>query len=177
MMAKRSKTKYIINYDIDVILPVDSYKKAADMIRSGHDMVYPFTVFRTMGRRHLEVLRKNYMISDISKDELAKFGKHDTSVGGVVFWNKEKFLSIGMENEHFVSWGWEDLERFERAKKLDAKIDRIKGDVYHIEHQRKTNSSTSNPMQPKNYNEYVKVKDMSKEDLINYVKTWKWADV
>lgn len=174
-MAKMANTKYIVNYDVDVILPPKSYEEAVNLLRNkSSQMVYPFTVFRMMGRRHLTTLRKNYNINDIDPAESAKFGRHDTSVGGIVFWDNESFQKIGMENQHFVSWGWEDLERYDRAKKLGLSINRVQGSLYHIEHKRSINSSTSNPMQSKNYDEYVKVRDMSKQQLLDYVKTWDW---
>ena len=100
-----------------------------------------------------------------------------SSYGGVLFFNKKSFIAAGMENEHYISYGPEDWERPIRYSTLDFKIERLDGNLYHIDHWIGDNSSTNNPHFFNNNVEFEKVKQMNKEQLIEYIKTWEWCNV
>jgi predicted glycosyltransferase involved in capsule biosynthesis len=83
--------------------------------------------------------------------------------------NKQAFVDCGMENEFFVTWGLEDIERVIRWRKLDKTIGRVSGDLYHLDHETYSNTASDD-----NKKEYDKVKNMSKDQLAEYMKTWEW---
>ena len=43
-MFEHVKTKVVCTYDIDVVLPIESYKKSQDMCLDLFDLVYPFEI-------------------------------------------------------------------------------------------------------------------------------------
>jgi hypothetical protein len=89
--------------------------------------------------------------------------------------NKEKYIQGGMENENFLSWGPEDVERRDRFIKLGYKIGSIEGKLFHLDHSRTFNSDTTNPRFKANEEEYSKIKSFTREQLKQYVETWAWA--
>ena len=93
---------------------------------------------------------------------------------GAFFFSKERYGSIGWENENFVSWGHEDWERIVRVQKMGYKMERTEGVLYHLTHSRTSNSSDKNPFYQFNGQEFQKVNSMSKEDLNKYIGTWGW---
>ena len=174
-MCKLSKTDYIVNYDTDVLLSIEDYVDSLRKLEAGFDMVYPYNGRFLECRRSIffERIKKELDVSFLKNENLPIC--HPSSLGGAVFWNKESFIKIGMENEHFISWGWEDNERFERANKLGLKIVRTKGDLYHLEHRRLEDSSPKNPFIDNNRNEFNRIKNMNKEQLIEEIKKWEWC--
>jgi len=175
-MAELADTPIICNYDVDVALPPAQIWQAVEALRKNRaDMVYPYGhLFARIPR----VFRKNiFPLYDLFP--FRKIGKgvdtpENPSVGGAIFFNKQKFFEGGGENENFISYGPEDKERYERFKKLGYRIARIPGNLYHFDHYIGINSSTRNPFY--NPGEYDKVKAMSKEELLEYVSKWEWKN-
>ena len=83
---------------------------------------------------------------------------------------------MGLENENFISWGYEDWERIRRVEKLGGTIGRVKGVLYHLTHNRNSNSSSSNPFYQFNGQEYNKIKSMDKEKLQKHISDWSWIN-
>ncbi len=111
-MAKQSDKPIIVNYDCDVLLNVQNYVDAANKIRSGElDIVYPYD------GRFMEVTREFYYkiktVLDVSWIKESDCNLlHPSSVGGVIFENREKFIEVGMENSlNLKGWAFEDNER------------------------------------------------------------------
>ena len=73
-----------------------------------------------------------------------------------------------MENENFVSYGYEDNERPVRFEKLGYKVGRVDDLIYHMEHTRTMNSWFTNPHINNNKNLYETLKDMTSEELKEY---------
>jgi hypothetical protein len=175
-MAKRAKTKYIFNWDADIIIAPMQILKAVELLRSGVDMVYPYdgTFARVNRIPYFKQIEKSM---DVGTIKGIKFkGMEDPavqSVGGAVGWNLKSYFEAGGENERFISFGAEDSERFERAKKLGYSVERVKGALYHLDHWVGVNSSTRNPYFMQNRVEYERVKSMSKKELKEYIKSWK----
>jgi len=174
-MAKLCKTSIIANYDTDVLFCIPSYLKAAEMIRSGEaEMVLPYAGrFLECPRSNIDKIKENYRVGFLKNMKL--HCNHPDSVGGCIFWNKETFMRIGLENQNFKSWGWEDNERMSRANKLGVKIKRTEGDLYHISHKRLGDSKPANPHYNRNRQEFTKVNSMKKEQLIKYIKSRSWT--
>ena len=174
-MAKLAKTKYIVNWDADVVLPPMQIFQAVEKLRSGIDMVYPYdgTFARVPRVPYFKQLESGLDIGLLSAITFKGMYENDKkSFGGAVMWNLEAFLKAGGENENFISFGAEDYERYERAEKLGYKIERVHGALFHIDHWVGVNSSTRNPYFNHNRVEFEKVKAMSKEELQEYIKSW-----
>ena len=73
-----------------------------------------------------------------------------------------------MENENFISYGYEDNERPVRFEKLGYNVGRFDGLIYHMEHVRTQNSWFTNPYITNNKNLYETLKEMSSEELKTY---------
>jgi hypothetical protein len=169
-------TPVIVNYDADVLFEPWAYEVATNAILEDKaDMVYPYAgPFINCKNRELFIkgIRKNYSFEHITKLEYEVFNKN--SVGGAIFWNRDKFIDVGMENENFISWGHEDFERVERAKKLGARVARLHGNLLHVSHHRSAMGQANHDMYKHNEREFIKVRDMSPPQLREYVESWEW---
>ena len=99
------------------------------------------------------------------------------SVGGIVVFNTNLFKQIGGYNEKFIGWGAEDDEINLRCQILGYSNfrDTNKQSIcFHLEH--KSLLRHNNPFYQQNCNESDKVGQMSKEELISYINTWKQSN-
>ena len=96
--------------------------------------------------------------------------------GHVIFVSREKYISAYGENEEFVSWGAEDVERFIRFKKLGLHIARAHFIVYHLEHPRGVDSSNNNPRFDSNTRLWNKLQKMSAKELLAYYESTDYVD-
>jgi hypothetical protein len=168
-MLELVNTPVVVNYDIDVLLPVDSYIKASNLIIEGNaDVIYPY------GFGEYQKMVFNF-IDFFNTFELSSINENDMKIwsakyGHCVFFNTEKYKNMRGENEEFISYGPEDVECFERSVKLDYQIDRINELVYHLEHSR---SPSSNHLH-KHYNNnnilFNKLTNLNSEQTIEYYK-------
>jgi hypothetical protein len=170
-MCKEYDLPIFINYDADVIIPVIQLLMGAKVIRRGVTMVYPYD-----GK--FARIPKELQDKDISELYYMVFkGSRPIdpiSMGGCVMFDREKFIEGGMENENFISYGPEDTERVIRFGKLDYTIYRTQGTLYHYDHYIGSNSNAQNPHFGHNCQEEDKIKNMSKEQLRDYVDSWTW---
>ncbi len=171
-MLMRSKTKIVINYDCDILLPIKSYLFAYKMIMDDKaHVVYPYgdgnyqrQVFAT-DTLVSKFLNENFDLSVLgekSKPFMAKYGF-------VQFFNRGVYIEGGMENENFVAYAPEDAERYHRFKSFGYNVQRIDNLVYHLEHSRTINSSLSNPFMANNNGEWEKARHMSPDEYKKYL--------
>lgn len=175
-MLMESKTDVVVNYDTDVIFPADSYFKAYHMIlNQGYDLVYPYGQGEYQYKVNVDQdLINNLVNSDFSEESFEKHPNKEQSTsdyGWAQFFKRQSYIDGGMENEHFVSYGYEDNERPVRFEKLGYKVGRVRNTIYHMEHARTMNSWFTNPHIENNKILYEKIKDMSPEELKNYYET------
>lgn len=159
-------------YDADVILPPMQIIQAVKMIREGADMVYPYDGrFARVPRKHYQQISNTLDIGILSTHTFPGMREHEMkSVGGAIFFNKQSFLAGGGENEKFVSYAPEDKELFYRFTTLGFKVERVKGVIYHIDHNIGLDSYVHHPHYTQNETEWEKVKRMTKEQLQEYIK-------
>jgi len=147
-MTKQADTPIVINYDADVVTPPLQLWLAVHYIRTKvADFVYPYDgQFARVGREYYNLIDSKKDIGRLSQyafngtaKQNINFGK---SVGGAVVFNKDEYTKIGLENEKFISYAPEDIERFYRMAKT-GRLKRIKGVIYHIDHEVTINSSTN----------------------------------
>lgn len=176
IMAKEAKTPIIVNYDTDVVLNVNQYEYAAKLIRENTlEFVYPYNgKFMNLVEPFISQIEKNVSLDGITEANGACF--HPNSVGGALFMNREKFIEYGMENQNFISWGFEDDERKCRFLKLGAKMGRVEGCLFHLNHPASANSAnTQHKAYYDNQFEFNKVNNMNPQQLKEYINTWEWA--
>lgn len=169
---KRANTKFVANYDTDVLFTPDAYVAAVKRLRDGLcDFIFPYDGrFREVHRDKISKIRENMDVDWIKFEETSYI--HDSSVGGAIFCNKESYRKSGYENENFVQWGFEDNERIQRWSKLGMRIERTSNWLIHLEHYRSSNSSPHNDSYLNNQMEYMKVCGMDREDLVRYINSW-----
>lgn len=172
-LVKMATTPFVVNYDADVLVNPVQIWYSVILLRKGADIVYPYDGnFKHIPRRDLMQVNHN-MYWLINR----KLEGPTESYGGAVFMHRRTFLNAGGENENFIAFGPEDAERFNRFCKLGLVVQRVPGPIYHLDHFRGINSSKSNPYIHANRAEWHKVKMMSKQELMDYVKTWRWAQL
>jgi len=174
-MLSKAKTKVIINYDCDVLLPVESYTAAYSSILSGQcDVVYPYG----QGVYQYQVDATDQLVNDFIDSEfdfntLVDNSNESTSdFGWVQFFNRDVYIEGGMENENFKGSSPEDKERFFRFTTLGYNVGRINNWLYHLEHSRGNNSwptsYTGNPHMQDNLQLWERLQRMDKQQLLEY---------
>jgi len=169
-MVMKAKTPVVVNYDIDILLSPNTYLKCQNKILDGQDLVYPY--FWGNSQRRIFYTGRNKVRKSLSLDSLIG-GDYDlcrSEYGHCQFFNRNSYIKGGLENEEFISYAPEDQERGYRFKMLGYNVEWSDDYVYHIEHTRGQNSSSSNPMMSKNNNLFSYIKSLSKDQLINYYK-------
>ena len=169
-MIVGAKTEIVVNYDCDVLLPLNSYLEAyQSILYHTHDVVYPYGqgVYQKQINATDEVVSKFLETSNYEYlDEVSNL--HTSDFGWVQFFNRQVYIDGGLENENFKAYSPEDKERFYRFTTLGYNVGRINDYVYHLEHTRGENSWFSNPHMLSNMEEWEKIKTMNKEQLIEY---------
>lgn len=176
-MAMNSNSEYIANWDCDIIISPMQILETVYKLRNGADMVFPYDGrFGRMPRLTWFSLIEKYLDIGFIKDtKLNGMNNGDAvSVGGAVFFNKKSFLEGGGENENFISFGAEDVEREIRFKKLGYRVERVLGVLYHMNHYIGIDSSKYNPYFKRNDLECEKVKNMTEGELYEYIDSWTW---
>jgi predicted glycosyltransferase involved in capsule biosynthesis len=189
---KRAKTPIVVSLDTDCIVPVDSFNKCVVSLLKDATIAWPYNGYfiDTSYALHQNFISSGYKYNTffeklpaISSLMMGNFygdlsvrcdNKHHQGVGGIVMLNKERFLEIGGYNEKFICWGAEDNELFTRCDILNHKKFRdedLNSICFHLFHKNAIRSV--HPYYQSNCDELTKVEKMNKEELQNYIKTWK----
>ena len=169
-MIAEAKTEIVVNYDCDVLLPLDSYHEAyQSILLHTHDVIYPYG----QGMYQQQVKATDEIVSEFLQtgnyDILNKNSNlHTSDFGWVQFFNRQVYIKGGLENENFKAYAPEDKERFYRFTTLGYNVGRINDCVYHLEHARGENSWFSNPYMDSNMKEWEKIQSMNREQLLEY---------
>lgn len=176
-MIMDSKTKVVVNYDCDIILPIKSYILAYHQILKGSsDVVYPYGD----GEYQKQIFATDDLVSDFLNNDFdlkvleTKSKNYYSKYGFCQFFNRDVYIEGGLENENFVAYAPEDVERYFRFVTLGYAVHRINETVYHLEHVRSENSWFNNPYMKSNKQEWEKVQKMSPEELGRYIRTQKY---
>lgn len=172
-MLKDVQTKVTVNYDCDVLLPLKSYEESVELILNDDaDVVYPYGD----GLYQKQVFADDDLVSEFLNNKFdftileSKSKIYDSKYGFVQFFNTESYIMGGGENENFVAYAPEDVERHYRFKTLGYKVKRINNTIYHLEHSRTPNSWFTNPYRQANEIEWIKVSKMNKNELEKYIQ-------
>jgi hypothetical protein len=163
---KKVETPIAIIHDVDVILPVASMLEARRMIaEDGYGAVTPFSNppgCTDVPQKDADALATN----STSHERLVKVCRNHVAGNGFsLFVATKAYADRGGENEDFVSYGPEDDARLYSHTRLGLKYGRVKGRVFHMEHQRGMNSSPSNPMFSHNVRVFQRIEDMDLPQL------------
>ena len=159
-----SLTQYVAIVDVDCITKKENVNRAIKLLKKGYKVVHPFD------RKVTDIIDK--------KTFQKKFDFHTikTTVqnrpwadGGIVFWDKNSFINIGMENENFSGWGGEDNEIMLRADLFNLKQYRIDDTLYHLYHHRPQKRTQNNVEQ------LQKTRQMTKELCLDEINRWPWV--
>ena len=169
-MITAADTEIVVNYDCDVLLPLESYHEAySSILHHTHDVIYPYG----QGMYQKQVQASDEVVSDFLQtmdysilDSNSTI--HTSDFGWAQFFNRQVYIDGGMENENFVAYAPEDKERFYRFTTLEYNVGRIDDYVYHLEHSRGQNSWINNPHMNTNNDEWEKVQNMNKEQIKEY---------
>ncbi|MFW6130641.1 MAG: galactosyltransferase-related protein [Atribacterota bacterium] len=178
IMAHASKTPYIANYDADVLMKPKQYIDGMELLRKNEaSIVIPYAgPFWDVNTEHHNRIMNEKSVDFI--DDPKKFGglMNKNSVGGVILWDREHFINGGMENEKFISWGFEDNERFIRFRTLGYELKRTDGILLHLNHHRTSNSNHKHKFYHNNLNEYNRIRSLDKVHIRQEVNSWKWCN-
>ena len=173
-------TPVVANYDSDILLPLESYINATNMIakdwvhpdaKGGEPvkMVYPYGYGNYQMQCHVGDNEVTNFIN--SGFNFEYFNGHmrqwDAKYGFCQFIDTEVYKKLGAENENFIAYGYEDDERHMRFNLLSS-VGRIHEYVYHLEHGRTKNSWFNNPYCEDNKKLWEKLKVKGKKSLIKY---------
>ena len=156
-------------YDADILLPLKTFGEIENhILNKNYHIVQPFS--NPPGCIYIHQKNKNI---DPKKDiDAYLFKKNDKTgfagKGFVVCVNTDTYKSIGGENEDFLAYGPEDNERYFRFNALGYNSGVIDGKVFHLEHFRGENSSSSNPHFHNNHKLFESLKTMSVSELKDY---------
>jgi hypothetical protein len=191
-MVMEASTEIVVNYDTDIILPLYSYIEAVQMLQGEYDVVYPYR-FGNHGERKVNlgftIETQEDMDNFENNDFVSRFvnSEYDSECfddrffyypsnqglgwaeyGMVQFFNRQVYIDGYLENEGFIAYAPEDVERHHRWKVLGYNIGRVDRHAYHLEHQRTQNSWYHNPHMQNNNNLWEYLKQLTKEQLIEY---------
>lgn len=171
-MLAMSKTDVVINYDCDVLMPVETYVNAYESILNGTcDVVYPYGNGNFQKQVHVtDEIVSDFLNNDFDLSILDKSSQVSTSdFGWVQFFNRSVYIEGGMENENFRGSSPEDKERFFRFTTLEYKVGRIDNWIYHLEHSRGANSwpesIRGNPYMAQNFEVWNHLQTLNKQKL------------
>jgi len=173
-------TPVVCNYDSDIILPVESYINATNMISKGWvhpdveggepvKVVYPYG----FGTYQLQCHVGDEHVTDFINSGFnfeafnGRLREWDAKYGFCQFFDTEEYKKLGGENENFIAYGYEDDERHFRFNLLSS-VGRIHEYVYHLEHGRTKNSWFNIPHCEDNKKLWEKLKVKGKESLTKY---------
>lgn len=169
-MIVEAKTEIVVNYDCDVILPLDSYHEAyQSILHHTHDVIYPYG----QGMYQKQVQATDEIVSNfLQTGDFGYLEKHSnlhtSDFGWAQFFNRQVYIDGGMENENFKAYSPEDKERFYRFTTMGYNVGRVNNFVYHLEHARGQNSWFTNPYMQSNNNEWEKIQKFNKQELKEY---------
>jgi len=173
-------TPVVVNYDSDIILPLESYINATNMIAKEWvhpdaegaqpvKIIYPYGYGDYQFQCHVGDNEVTNFIN--SGFNFEYFNGHmrqwDAKYGFCQFFDTEEYKKLGGENENFIAYGYEDDERHFRFNLLSS-VGRIHEYVYHLEHGRTKNSWFNNPYCEDNKKLWEELKVKGKKSLTKY---------
>lgn len=179
VMIKQAKTPIVIVWDVDVLVPEKQLYRAIDEVRNHLSVLsFPYdgicySLPPDMSDNFRNTLDWEVLLSEEEKFP-TMFGQ--LTVGGIFVVDRERYMRAGMENEYFIGWGPEDIERLKRLIILDLPVSRIKGCIFHLYHSRRLNSGYVDQSQNLSAKkELLRICRKSKAGLLEEITDWPWG--
>ena len=180
LLYRKVDTPIIAGWDTDALVSAEQIIDTVEQIRNETAVIgYPYerrmkTTAET-ARIYQDTLNLEFL-NEITGEHRTDYEHFSTGGGFIV--NAEKYLQAGGENELFIGWGCEDLERARRMEILYSQpIYRAKGKMYHLWHPRYLNSRFADQQSEINAKkEFLKVCGMTADELRNYIMSWPWLE-
>lgn len=170
MLAEAAQTPIVVGYDTDVIVDPVQYLYGRSAILDGALMACPFNgLFFDVSPEVVPAVERHLSVAPIDLLDPRNPLLYKNSYSGAVFFDRARFLELGGFNERFVSWGWEDFELYQRFVKLEQRIERLWGPLYHLSHARPPNSLKVHPFYEANVQEFERVMAMSKAEILEAI--------
>ncbi|WP_289633605.1 galactosyltransferase-related protein [uncultured Duncaniella sp.] len=176
---RRIRTRNAANIDVDIIVPIEQLHQAHDAVLSGqYVMSMPYDGRVVLSPKELaDIFRETLDIgalTEIDAYQQLMFGF--ASLGGAYVVDVARYRELGWENEHFLCWGPEDMERFHRLDILGHRPLQVTGKCYHLPHSRGINSGDTVPeLILLTKREYFNVINMKPQELCYYIESWTWC--
>jgi hypothetical protein len=175
--AGQVQTPFLAIHDADIVLPGQQYADAMEQLRQQRcEMCLPFA------NRVMWVLREDVPALDAGLDdallaELAYPVSDDNHLflGLVNLLSTPAFFEAGLMNEHFRSWGYEEVELHMRLLKLGCRVLRTDGIAYHLGHADSGSPDADDASFQANLREYHRIVALNPDDLRDEIATWPWA--
>jgi len=159
-----AQSKYIAIFDVDCLTKKENVKVAVGLLNNGYEVVHPFD------RKVIDIKDKEMFIESFDFNTIkSTIQNRPWADGGIVFWNKNSFINIGMKNENFSGWGGEDNEIMIRADLFDLKQYRIEDTLYHLYHHRPQKRTKNNAKL------LQKTQQMTKKLCMDEINNWPWV--
>jgi len=171
----RVKNSIFMMHDCDAIFfPQDIDDMTTCIHNNTFSFTYPYNrMIVFVPRDRINKFKYDNDIYHIKVNDLT-FTLPETPACGLGFiCNSSLFCKVGKMNENFHLWGEEDWELYYRIQKLNYNWGIGNNFAFHIEHFRTKDGTDENCCIIENRFELDKVKNMSKERLVEYVSTWK----
>ena len=185
--VKLVKTKFGCMYDSDYITTPSSFYHCFIKLKEGYDFAHPSIGMNIyFNKHHTYLFQKHNKLPFQSEVNYHHFFDPAHYPGLCFMFNTNSYFEIGLENENFITWGFEDHERFIRIEKLNKKVYYSPSCGYHLWHPRKSDfyfkvtfiddkivKSFDNQNQK---DELIKINEMPHKDLKEYILTWGWIN-
>lgn len=174
MLLRQTTTKIASVWDTDIVIAHCQVEEAVHYIEKGCTLAYPYSgEYVMLAPECSDEFVKTRDLTYLEEQKLDPIFNRPFC-GGAFFVNRQKYLSLGGENEHFTGWGPEDAERLRRIQIMGHQVKWTKeGKAYHLYHPRNENSRFfDEDAAIEMRKELVKVCSMNKEELSEYIKTF-----
>ncbi len=151
-MLETFNTPFVAIWDADTIVESAAINECLKELRKGNtDIALPYNgvcldtseILRTL---YFKKQDETVLVRNINK--MNRMSEH-ILVGGSVMMNRQKFMSIGGENEAYYGWGDDDFDRYIRFMNHGLKIYRSKNVLFHLSHPRGKNSGFNTELHKK----------------------------
>jgi predicted glycosyltransferase involved in capsule biosynthesis len=178
--ASLVKTPFFCKFDVDALIHPKAIFDAFERLKKESDLSFllPFNGYSVNVQ---DPLRQQMMqtfdwslLPYIGKEESEKFHfehmqlKNNDSTGLIHHFRTSVFKKLGGYNEEFIGWGYEDEELVARFEKFNHSKHMLANyTAFHLDHPRKKGDEIQ---AFKNYYRYLAVKNMSAEEIVEYIR-------
>lgn len=174
ILLKQATTEIVSVWDTDIVAAYQQITEAVRNIMEGCTLSYPYNgEYVMLAPDCSEEFVKTGDLKYLEEQDLEPIFNRPFC-GGAFFINRQEYLAVGGENEHFTGWGPEDAERLRRVQIMGHQVKwTAEGKAYHLYHPRNDNSRFFDENAAiEMRKELAKVCSMNKEELSEYIKTF-----